>query len=361
MALRLAYGWRLGAPIPWPSVVSSALTTFALAALGLRLAGPLAGAAAAFTWAVLPVSIVAAIFHPPITYGAGAAAFSLYLFAEGEGRGGRVSELLWAGALAGAAAALSSSALALIAYYLLFSFYRAPRKNGGRARSFAWLGGFVPVTAAAAALEYLRAGKLFAHLGETLAAPAPFRPEAALLLKRLVADAAAMLFWDPLGFGFAVVVAFAAGVYYLRSRRGDILFYGGLLVFALGAYNFAPTSLRGYAPGPLEPTGWLVAALPAAVLGGAVVGELWRPGGRDALGRWTASLGLAAVLSILFVNGNMPFAPLGLSILALAVTTTLALTGFARRRGEAAPRFFARASAALVILIFLYPVVILYL
>jgi hypothetical protein len=360
LALRLAYGWRLGAPVSWPSVVSSALTTFALAALGLRLAGPLGGAAAAFIWAVLPVSIVAAIFHPPITYAAGAAAFSLYLFAEGEGRGGRVSELLWAGALAGAAAALSSSALPLVAYYLLFSFYRALRKNGGGARAFAWVGGLVPVTAAAAALEYLRAGKLFAHLGATLAAPAPFHPEAPLLLKRLVADAAAMLFWDPLGFGFAVVVALAAGAYYLRSSRNDALFYAGLLVFALAAYNFAPTSLRGYAPAALEPTRWLLAALPAAALGGAVVGELWRLGGSDTLRRWTASLGLAAVLAILFVNGNMPFAPLGLTMLALAVIITLALAGFARRRPEASPRRFARAAAAVVILISLYPVIIIY-
>jgi hypothetical protein len=361
LALRLAYAWRLGAPVPWLSVVSSALTTFALAALGLRLAGPLAGAAAAFIWAVLPVSIVAAIFHPSITYAAGAAAFSLYLFAEGEGRGGRVSELLWAGALAGAAAALSASALPLVAYYLLFSLYRTFRKRGGTARAFAWLGGFVPVVAAAATLEYLRVGKLFAHLGTALAAPVPFRPEGALLLKRLVADAAAMLFWDPLGFGFAVVVALAAGVYYLRSRREDALFYGGLLVFALAAYNFAPTSLRGYAPAALEPTGWLLAALPAAALGGAVIGDLWRRGERDDLRRWTASLGLAVIVAILFVNGNMPYAPLGLAILALAVIITVALAGFARRRAEASPRRFARAAAAAAILISLYPVVIIYL
>ncbi len=331
-----------------------------MAALGLRLAGPLAGAAAAFVWAVLPVSVVAAVFHPPITYAAGAAAFSLYLFAEGEGRGGRVAELLWAGALAGAAAALSLGALALVAFYFLFSLYRALRRNGAGARAFAWLGGFAPMVAAAATLEYLRAGKLFAHLGNTLATPSQAYPEPALLIKRLVAGAAAMLFWDPLGFGFAVVVALAAGIYFTRERSGSALFYAGLLVFSLAAFNFTPTSLRGYAPGALDPTGWLWAALPAAVLTGAVAGELWRPAGRDALRRWTGALGVAAVLATLFINGNMYFAPLSLLALASAVVVTIALAGAGRRRPEAAS-LLSRVAAVLIILISLYPIVILYL
>lgn len=346
--------------MPWPSVVSGAVTTFALAALGLRLAGPLAGGAAAFVWAVLPASIVAAVFHPPITYAAGAAAFSLYFFAEGEGRSGRVSELLWAGALAGVAAAFSTAALALVAFYFLFSIYLAFRKNGAGARAFAWLGGFAPVVAAAATLEYLRAGQLFAHLRGTPATPPPFYPETALLVKRLVAGAAAMLCWDPLGFGFAVVVGLAAGVYFIKRSRGAALFYAGLLVFTLAAFNFTPTSLRGYAPMALEPTGWLLAALPAAVLAGAVVGELWRPGGQAALRPWTGALGAAAVLATLFINGNMHFAPLSLLILALAVIITITFAGGARRRPEASRRL-GRAAAALIILISLYPVVILYL
>ena len=323
------------------------------------MAGPLAGGAAAFVWAVLPASIVAAVFHPPVTYAAGAAAFSLYLFAEGEGRGGRVSDLLWAGALAGVAAAFSAAALALVAFYFLFSIYKAFRKNGAGARAFAWLAGFAPVVAAAATLEYLRAGQLFAHLRGTPATPPQFYPETTLLIKRLVAGAAAMLCWDPLGFGFAVVVALAAGIYFIKRRSGAALFYAGLLVFALAAFNFTPTSLRGYAPTALEPTRWLLAALPAAVLAGAVVGELWRPGGRDALRPWTGALGAAAVLATLFINGNMHFAPLSLLILALAVIITIALAGIGRRL-EPAP-LLHRAAAALIILISLYPVVILYL
>lgn len=358
--MRVAYAWRLGVPVPWVSAASSAVTTFALAALGLRLSGPLAGGAAAFVWAVLPVSVVAAVFHPPITYAAGAAAFSLYLFGEGEGRGGRVAELLWAGALAGAAAALSSGALALAAFYFLFSLYQAFLKKGAGARAFAWLGGFAPMVAAAATLEYLRAGKLFAHLGNTLATPSQTYPEPALLIKRLVAGAAAMLFWDPLGFGFAVAVALAAGIYFIRERSGAALFYAGLLVFTLAAFNFTPTSLRGYAPTALEPTRWLLAALPAAVLAGAVAGELWGPAGLNALRRWTGALGVAAVLATLFINGNMPFAPLSLLTLALTVVITIALAGTARRRPETAPPL-RRTAAALIILISLYPVVILYL
>jgi hypothetical protein len=360
LALRLAYAWRLGAPVPWPSVLSSAVTTFALAALGLRSAGPLAGGAAAFVWAVLPVSVVAAVFHPPITYAVSAAAFSLYLFAEGEGRGGRVTDLLWAGALAGVAAAFSIAALSLVAFYFLFSIYRAFRKNRAGARAFAWLGGFAPVLAAAATLEYLRTGLLFAHLRGTPTPTPPFYPETALLIKRLVAGAAAMLCWDPLGFGFAVVVGLAAGFYFIKRSRGAALYYAGLLVFTLAAFNFTPTSLRGYAPMALEPTGWLLAALPAAVLAGAVAGELWGPGGQNALRPWTGALGAAAVPATLFINGHMRFAPLSLLILALAVIITIALAGISRRRREPAP-LLHRGAAALIILISLYPVVILYL
>lgn len=360
LALRLAYAWRLGVPVPWAPVASSAVTAFALAALGLRLGGPLAGAAAAFAWAVLPASIVAAVFHPSITYAAGAAAFSLYLFAEGEGRSRHVSDLLWAGALVGVAAALNVSALALVAFYFLYSIYKALRRNGAAARAFAWLGGFAPVVAAAAALEYFRTGEPLAHLRGTLATPTQYYAEAASLIKRLVAAAAAMLFWDPLGFGFAVVVALAAGIYFIRERSRDAFFYAGLLVFALAAFNFMPTSLGGYAPMALEPTRWLVAALPAAVLAGAAVGELWRSKGKKALRRWTGALGAAAVLATLFINGNMPFAPLSLLMLALAVIITITLAGAARRR-PGASRQLGRGAAALIVLISLYPVVILYL
>jgi hypothetical protein len=359
--LRLAYAWRLGVSPPWPPVIASACTVPALAAVAARLGGRLAGAAAAFFWAVLPASVVASVFRPAVTYAACAGAFSLYFFAVGTGYRSRASDALWAGALVAVAAAFNPGALALAAFYFLYSTYETVRKNGAGARAFAWLGGFVAVVAAAAALEYLRTGKAFAHLWETWAAPGHVYAETNLLIKRLVADAAAMLFWDPLGFGFAVVVALAAGVYFFKNRRGDALFYAGLLVFTLAAYNFMTTSLRHYAPTALEPTKWLLAALPAAALGGAVIGELWRAGGQAALGQWTGALGAAAVLAILFLNGNMPLAPLTLLILALAVIITITLAGFARRRPEASRRRPARAAAALIILISLYPAVILYL
>jgi hypothetical protein len=359
LALRVAYAWRLGAPIPWPSVVTSAAAAFALAALGRRLAGPFAGVIAALLWAVLPASIVAAVFYPSMTYAAGAAAFSLYLFAEGEGRGGRVSALLGAGALAAVAPAFSVTALAPVAFYLLFSLYKAFRKNGAGARTLAWLGGFVPVVAAASALEYVRTGVLFAHLRGT-PTPTQFYPEMPQLIKRLIAAAIAMLCWDMMGFGFTVVVALAAGVYFIKERSGAALFYAGLLAFTLAAFNFAPTSLHGYVPMALEPTRWLLAALPAVLLAGAAVGDLWRPGERDALRTWTGALGGTAVLATLFMNGNMYLAPLSLLILALAVFITIGLAGVSGR-SRRPTRLLVRAAAVLVILISLYPVVILYL
>ena len=359
--LRLVYAGRLGVPPPVGAVVASAAATWALAAVAARLGGPFAGVAAAFFWAVLPASIVASVFRPAVTYAVCAGAFSLYFFGEGAARRGRVSDALSAGALAAVAAALTPSALALVAYYFFYALLGALRKNGAGARPFAWLGGLVPVVAAAAGLEYLRAGKPLAHLRETLAAPARFYPDAPLLIKRLVADAAAMLFWDPLGFGFAVVVALAATACLLKERRAGAFFYGGLLVVTVAAFNFMTTSFRGYAPMALEPTSWLWAALPAAALGGAAVGELWAPGRQPPLRSWTGALAAAAVLATLFINGNMPFAPLSLLLLASAVIITLGLAGLARRRPEASRRRLAQAAAAVIILISLYPVIILYL
>ena len=358
--LRLAYAWRLGVPPPWASIIASAGTVAALAAVAARVAGPSAGAAAAFLWAILPAAVVASVFRPAVTYAACAGALSLYFFGEGAPRRRYGTGLFWAGAFAGAAAALCSSAVALAAFYLLYSIYKTFRKAGPGPRAFAWLGGFVPVVAAAAGLEYLRAGEPLAHLREALAAPALVYAETNLLIKRLAADAAAMLCWDPLGFGFAFVVALAASAYLLKERRAGALFYGGLLVFALAAFNFTTTSLENYAPMELEPTRWLLASLPAAVLAGGAFGELWSRKGGAALSGWAGALATSAVLATLFINGNMPFAPLSLLTLALAVIITITFAGLSRRAPQT-ERLFARAAGAVIILISVYAIVILYL
>ncbi len=358
--MRLAYAWRLGVSPPWAPVIASACTAAVLAAVAARIYGPSAGAVAAFLWAVLPAAVVASVFRPAVTYAVCAGALSLYFFAEGAPRRRYVTDLLWAGAFAGAAAAFCSSAVALPAFYFLYSIYKTFRKSGPRARAFAWLGGFVPVIAVAAGLEYLRAGVPLAHLREALAAHAYVYAETNLLIKRLAADAAAMLWWNPLGFGLAFVVALAASAYLLKERRAGALFYGGLLVFALAAYNFMTTSLEGYAPMGLEPTRWLLASLPAAVLAGSAFGELWSRKGEAALSGWAGALATSAVLATLFINGNMPFAPLSLLTLALAVIITITLAGLSRRAPQT-ERLFARAAGAVIILISVYPIVILYL
>jgi hypothetical protein len=307
---------------------------------------------------VLPAAIVATVFRPAVTYAACAGALSLYFFGEGARR--RRTDLLRAGAFAGAAAAFCSSAVVLAAFYFLYSIYKTFRKAGLGAQAFAWLGGFVPVIAAAAGLEYLHAGVPLAHLRETLAAPAHVYAGTSLLIKRLAADAAAMLCWDPLGFGFALVVALAASAYLLRERRAGALFYGGLLVFALAAFNFVTTSLEGYTPMALEPTRWLLASLPAAVLAGGAFGKLWSREGEAALSGWAGALATSAVLATLFINGNMPLAPLSLLTLVLAVIITITLAGLARRAPQT-ERLPARAAGAVIILISVYPLVILYL
>ncbi len=358
--MRLAYAWRLGVSAPWASVIASAFTAAALAAVAARTYGPSAGAAAAFLWAVLPAAVVASVFRPAVTYAACAGALSLYFFGEGAPRRRYRIDLFRAGAFAAAAAAFCSSAVALAAFYFLYSIYKTLRKAGPKARAFAWLGGFVPVIAAAAGLEYLRAGVPLARLRETLAAPAHVYAETNLLVKRLAADGAAMLCWDPLGFGFSFVVALAASAYLLKERRAGTLFYGGLLVFALAAFNFITTSLEGYAPMPLEATRWLLASLPAAVLAGGAFGELWSRGGGAALSGWAGALATSAVLATLFIDGNMPFAPLSLLTLALAVIITGTLAGLGRRAPQT-ERLLARAAGAVIILISVYPLVILYL
>jgi hypothetical protein len=359
VAVRLAYAWRLGVPPRADFLLAGAACVLLVGAVAARVAGPWAAAAASFIWAVLPAAVVANTFFPRETYAALAAAASLYFFLKSS-EDEKLSSRLAAGLFAGVAVAFSVAYLALAAFYLLWSAARAPRKNGPGARAFLWLGGFAAVLVAAAALEYLRVGVPFAHVRAALAAAPDVYPETKMLVKRLGADAAAMLFWDPLGFGFAGVAGLAAAAYYLGARNGAAHSLAALFVLALAALNFAPTSLRGYAPLPLEPTTWLPAALPAAVLAGAAAGELWSSGGA-APGRWAGSLGAAAVLAILFINGNKPFALVSLGVLASAAVATLALAGLARRGGERVRRRCARAAGAITILIFIEAVVILYL
>jgi len=234
------------------------------------------------------------------------------------------------------------------------------RGRGGR--NFAWLAGFAVVIAAAAALEYAAVGVPFAHLRDLLTRPVSPPPEAQLLLQRLVAEAAAMLFWEGLGFGPAIVVGLAGAFYFLAARARLGAFYGGLLVVTLALYNFFPTSLRGgYAPIPLEATLWLPAALPAVVLGGAAVASVWREEGGPALGRWAAALGGVAILATLFVNGHRYLAPLSLAVLLGAALTALACAGAARRlTSERARRWTRRLAAGAAILTFILPVLILY-
>jgi hypothetical protein len=357
VALRLGYAWRAGVPPRADLLIAGAACVLAVGAVAARLGGPGAAAAASLIWAALPAAVVANTFFPAETYAALAGAASLYYFLKFRDDRKPYSGAA-AGLLAGVAAAFSFAYLTLPAFYLLWAAARAPRKDGPGARAFLWLGGFALVVAVAAVLEYLRVGEPFAHLRAALAAAPDVYPETKLLVKRLGADAAAMLFWDPLGFGFAVVVALAAAAYYLGVRGGAGRVLAAFFVLALAALNFATTTFRGYAPTPLEPTKWLAAALPAASLAGAAAAELWSPHG--AVGRWAGSLGAAAILATLFVNGNMPHAPASLAVLGLASLGTLALAGLARRGGERERRRCARAAAAIIILISILPIVILY-
>jgi len=355
--VRLAYAWRLGVSPRADLLLAGAACVWVVGAVGYRAGGPWAAAAASLVWAALPAAVVANTFSPAETYAALAGAASLYFFLKFRADG-KTPDALAAGLCAGVAVAFSFAYLALAAFYLLWSITATWRKDGPGARALLWLGGFIVIIAAAAVLEYVRVGEPFAHLrGVLAAAPAPYA-ETKWLIKRLGTGAAAMLFWDPLGFGLTTVVGLAAAAYYVGTRDAAGRPLGALFVLTLVALNFAPTSPAGYVPMTLEPTKWLVAALPAAVLAGAAAGELWTSG--NAPGRWAGSFGLAAILAVLFVSGNKLFAPVNLGILGLAALATLALAGAARRGGEDARRRCGRAAAAIIILISIWPVLILY-
>jgi hypothetical protein len=361
VAARLAYAWRLGVAPQAELVVAGAACAWVVGAVASRLGGAWAAAAASFLWAILPAAVVANTFFPRETYAALAGAASLYYFLEPRAAEKRKPfPQVAAGLLAGVAAAFSTPYLALAAFYLLWSITRAFGEDGVGARAFLWLGGLGALVAVAVGLEYLRAGEPFAHLRDVLAAAPAAYPETKLLIKRLGADAAAMLFWDALGFGFVGVAGLAAAAYYLGARNRAAHTLAAFLVLALAAYNFAPTSLGRYAPMALEPTRWLAAAVAATALAGAAAAELLS-GEAGALRRWAGALGGAAVLATLFVNGNKPFAPAGLVVLWVAVAATLGLAGAARRAGEGAGRRAARLAGAGAILIIALPAIILYL
>jgi hypothetical protein len=358
--LRFGYTWRLGFPPAVGPALASAAVTAAVALVAYRLAGRAGAITAAFIWAVLPVSIISSVFFPNLTYAAFAGAFSLVYFGEGSGLNGRTSHLLWAGALAGVAAAFDATALALAAFYLAVSVYRAARGAGRRAAAFAWLPAFAGVLVAAATVEYVRTGEILGHVRTALNASPSVYGNATLLLKRVAADAAAMLFWDPLGFGIAAVAALAgAGCLYGKETPGGS-FYAGLFVFTLALFNFAPTSSIDYAPMPLEPPLWLGAAVPAAILAGAAAGKLLS-GDSGPLNKWAGSLAAASILAVLFINGNKYLAVVSLCLLTALVGLTLLLAGVNQRRAAGPRAMIPRLAGAAVILIFLFYGVILYL
>ncbi len=361
-ALRVAYAYRVGVAPPALALAASVVTVVTVGALASRAAGPLAGAMASLFLAALPAAVVASVSSSPRnTYALCAAAFSLLFYREGTGRAVGVADPLVAGAFAGAAVALSASALVLPGYYTLAGLYRVLRREHRGWASFSWLAGFAAFLAAAVVMVYARSGNFGAGSSHPLSAAAPLYPDTKSLLKRLIADAAAMLFWDARAFGATVVLALGATVLFLRRQRTRLLFYGGLLLFTLAAFNFFPTSWGRYTPMALEPGRWLFLALPVAVLGGGVVAELWSRAARASFERWAGALGGTFIAAALFINGNAPFALTKVFILTAAVLATFALAGVARRGRGPTGRRCARAAAALIVFVSLSPIIILYL
>jgi hypothetical protein len=356
LALRLAYAWRCGVTPPAAPLAAALVTVALAAALAHRLAGPAATAAAAFFAAALPAHVVASVWYPDDVYATTAAACSLYFYVRREGRPARAADAAWAGVFVAVAAAFRSSALVLAAFYVLDGLVTAVRGKG-EARRWAWLAGFGAVAAAAAALEYYRAGFWFASVRAILATPPPVYPEAKFVVRRLFADAAATAFWDPLGFGALITLAAAATAF--LWRRPAARFYAALALTLVAVFNFAPATLGVYAPARLEPRRWLLAAIPAGILAAAAGGELWNGRAAEPLGRWAAALGFAFIAGALWTSGNMPAAPANFLLTALAVAATLALAGWVRRRPERAPSA-ARAAATFIFGLTLFHVSILY-
>ena len=360
LGLRAAYGWRLGiAPHAW-SIVASALVTPVVAALAARKAGAAAGLTAGAAWTFLPAGVVAGVCYPQDTYAACAGALALLAWS---GAGGRRNAATWfaaAGALAGAAVAFRLAALALPAYFLGETAYRLASRERPPGSRFFWLPGFAVFLIAAAALEVVHTRSPWGHVANVFAAGAEFYPNATSVIKRVFADAAAMLFWDPLGFGALVTFALAGVGITIAGRRGDLRPYAFLLVGMLLAFSFVTPHWRPYAPAILEPRRWLLAAIPAAVLAGGAVGPLWRAEGSPATLRfWAGSFGLSYVLAVLFVNGNMPFAVVSFAALSVAAVAALALAALTTRRPGAAA-LSARLAAVTVISLLAVPALTLF-
>ncbi len=328
-------------------------------ALARRLAGAAAALGAGAALALLPAHVVASVFYAEDAYAVCAAALSLFFF--GERRGGRSGDMFWAGVFAGTAAAFRLGALVLPVYYLMVSIAATFRPGGGSGRKWLWLAGFAAFLAAAAGVAYWRTGDAFGYARSIVAAAPVSYAGAAEVVRRVGAGAAAMLCWDLLGFAGIITLALGGSAFYVRDKNRPLLFYAGFLVLILVVYNFMTVSSARYAPQPLEPRRWLLASVPAALLVGGVVAELWAArNGVRILAQWAGAFGLAFIAAALFVNGNMPFAPVFFLTLASFVVITWVFAGWARRKGALAATL-TRVSCLMVVLILTFPVVILFL
>jgi len=361
LALRWYYASRWGVPPDGPGLAAGLLVVLFTGLAAGRLGGALAGVAAAAALAVSPLAISASLWGTNDTYAAAAAAISLYFYKLNPlVTSRRRGNYLWAGVFATAAALWRFPFVVLPLYYALDNVRAlATRDRLARRRVYWWLG-LLMLIALAAGLERWITGDIFAAFRTATIAPHPGYLTTKALLQRLGADAAAMLFWNPYGFGATITLGLAGAFFLTSGRRPGGSFYGGILVFSLALYNFAPTSWDGYTPLALEGAKWHLTAVPAAMLFGLSF-ECLYTGGADPklLGSWGAALSLAFLAAALWINVTMPRALLTAAAAAAAVVLTLILAGFARRRPEVAG-WLGRAAALLAAALALLPTVILF-